>query len=205
MFLAELPLYKKLSGKRSRVLAEAVLPLLPEHGSILDFGCGNMFTAKHLIDLNPNLKITGMDVIEDQNLDKKILDHPALSFKQINSREIPFPDHTFDTTMVISTLHHTPEPEYYIQELKRVTKPGGNLIVVEEMYLNTVDKIWTSGQDWVLNKMKKGVPVPLNFRPYRHYLQVFKDQNLTIRKETFIRMPITLMHHYIFQLQVPQV
>lgn len=204
MFLADLPIYKTLSGKRSKVLANAVFPLLPSEGNLLDFGCGNMYTAQHLVEMNPKLIIMGMDVIEDQNLDRRLLDHPSLKFRQISTREIPFDDHSFDCSMVISTLHHTPEPEYYISELKRVTKPGGTLVVVEEMYLNQLDKIWTSGQDWILNKMKEGVPVPLNFRSHRHYIKVFKEKGLQIRMETYVRMPYTLMHHYIFQLQVPQ-
>lgn len=201
MFLANLPIYKKLTHKRSLKFAQYLAGLIPENSSILDFGCGNMYTAKELVNFSPTLRVTGLDVVKDQNLDDTILKDQRLSFKLLTTKEIPFPDNTFDIVVALATMHHTTDPEYYLSELKRVIKPTGAIILIEEMYINLIDKVWISSQDWLLNKMKEGVPVPLNFRSHKHYLNEFKKQGLTIEHKDGIRSSVTYMHVYVYKLR----
>ncbi len=201
MFLANLPLYKKLTQKRSKKFADFLAKWIPDHSSVLDFGCGNMYTSVELLKLVPDLKITGIDVVKDQNLDNEILKDNRLSFKLLNTKELPFPDNTFDIVVALAVMHHTDNPEYYLSELKRVIKPSGAIILIEEMYINFIDRIWISGQDWLLNKMKSGVPVPLHFRSNKHYLNEFKKQNLTIEMASGIRSDVTYMHVYVYKLK----
>jgi len=200
MFIANLPIYKKLTQKRSQKFADYLSKLIPNHSSVLDFGCGNMYTAIELLKTVPDLKITGLDVVKDQNLDDKMLADKRLSFKLLTTKEIPFPDNTFDVVVALATMHHTVDPEYYLAELKRIIKPTGAIILIEEMYIHLLDKVWISSQDWLLNKMKAGVPVPLNFRSHKHYLAEFKKQNLKIELEDGIRSSVTYMHVYVYKL-----
>lgn len=118
----------------------------------------------------------------------------------LTTRKIPFEDDSFDISFALAVLHHTEDPEYYLSELKRVTKPTGSIILIEEMYINPLDKIWISSQDWLLNKLKTGVPVPLNFRSHKHYLNEFKKQGLNIAFEDGIRAFLTGMHVYVYKL-----
>ncbi len=200
MFIANLPIYKKLTQKRSQKFADYLSKLIPDHSSVLDFGCGNMYTAIELLKTVPNLKITGLDVVKDQNLDDKMLADKRLSFKLLTTKEVPFPDNTFDVVVALATMHHTVDPEYYLSELKRIIKPTGAIILIEEMYIHLLDKVWISSQDWLLNKMKAGVPVPLNFRSHKHYLAEFKKQGLKIELEDGIRSSVTYMHVYVYKL-----
>lgn len=200
MFIANLPIYKKLTRQRSIKFANQLAPLIPDHAAVLDFGCGNMFTALELLKLNPTLHITGLDVIRDQNLTDETLQTKGLEFRITTTKEIPFPDNTFDAVIALATMHHTPDPEYYLSELKRVIKPGGAIILIEEMYIHQLDRIYISSQDWILNNMKKGVPVPLNFRSHKHYLSEFKKQGLKVAFEGSVRPFPTMMHHYVYKL-----
>lgn len=200
MFIADLPLYKKLTRQRSITFAAYLAKLIPNNSHVMDFGCGNMFTAIELLKLNSTLKITGLDVIRDQNLTDEILADPRIDFKITNTKELPFADNSFDIVLALATMHHTPDPEYYLSELKRVIKPEGAVILVEEMYHNTLDRIYISAQDWILNKMKKGVPVPLNFRSNSDYLNTFAKQSLHIDFQGSIRPKPTMMHHYVYKL-----
>lgn len=183
MFIANLKLYKKLSRYRSFTLARHLQRLIPEGKDpvqVLDFGCGNMYTALELLKVRPQLHITGLDVVRDQNLTDETLAHPQLDFVQYDAQEIPFPSDQFDYVLALNTMHHTPDPEYYLSELKRVIKPDGAILMIEEMYHNRLDKAIISGHDWVLNKMKKDIPVPLNFRSNRQYLKEFNRQELKV-------------------------
>ena len=200
MFLARLKIYKRLTQKRSITFANYISKLLPPYSHMLDYGCGNMFTAVQLVRMNPTLKVTGVDVIRDQNLENNILNNKNIDFKLITATELPFPDNTFDVVLALAVMHHTPEPEYYLSELKRVIKAAGCIILIEEMYINFLDKLYISGEDWLLNKMKEGVPVPLNFRSNKHYKQEFQRQRLKIDLEDSIRAFPTYMHHYVYKL-----
>jgi ubiquinone/menaquinone biosynthesis C-methylase UbiE len=201
MFLANLPLYKKLTRQRSVNFAKYLAKLIPDHSKVLDFGCGNMFTSQEILKIRPNLHITGIDVIKDQNLDDEFFKDKRLDFSLLQAKELPFPDNTFDITFALAVLHHTEDPEFYLSELKRVTKSTGSVILVEEMYIHLLDKVWISSQDWLLNKMKTGVPVPLNFRSHKHYLDEFKKQGLKIEFEDGIRAFLTGMHVYVYKLK----
>ncbi len=201
MFIANLPIYKKLTHQRSITFANYLSKLIPDNSNMMDFGCGNMYTAIELLKLNPSLKVTGLDVIRDQNLSDEILADPRIDFKITTTKELPFSDNSFDIVLALATMHHTPDPEYYMFELKRILKPGGSIILVEEMYINQLDRIYISGEDWILNKMKKGVPVPLNFRSNKRYLNTFKQLGLTIEFSGSVRPFPTMMHHYVYKLR----
>lgn len=201
MFIANLPIYKKLTRQRSLNFARYLAQLIPDNTKVLDFGCGNMFTSKEILNINPSLNIVGIDVIKDQNLDEHFFEDKRLSFELLNTKELPFADNSFDISFSLAVLHHTDNPEFYLSELKRVTKPTGSIIIIEEMYINQLDRIYISSQDWLLNKLKTGVPVPLNFRSHKHYLNEFKKQGLTIELEDGIRAFLTRMHVYVYKLK----
>ena len=200
MFIAALNVYKTLSRNRSRHIAEKIAPLLAECETVLDFGCGNFYTANILHGIQPSIKITGIDVVKDQNL---CLDSTeGLKFEVYDGSAIPFEADSFDGVAAAAVLHHTPNPEFFLDEFIRVTKPGGAVVIVEEMYLNLLDRIWISWQDWTLNKMKKGVPVPLQFRSHQHYLSEFRKRAFNIESEGFVRPGFPFQHHYVFCLRV---
>ena len=94
MFIAELSWYKKLSRLRSLSLAKKVGKYIKNNTLLLDFGCGNMFTAKELVSLNPTLKIVGLDIVADQNLNLSN-NNNQLSFVQSGSQILPFEDKSF--------------------------------------------------------------------------------------------------------------
>ncbi len=200
MFLANLPIYKKLTRQRSITFAKYLAPLIPDGSRLLDFGCGNMFTAIQLLEHKPNLHITGVDIIRDQNLNEAFLSDPRLDFKQSSSEILPFENNSFDGVIALATLHHTPDPEYFLAELKRVVKVNGFVILVEEMAINFADKLYISAEDWLLNKMKEGVPVPLKFRYHKQYLRTFQAMNMGIEFAGSVRPFPTMMHHFVYKL-----
>ena len=47
--------------------------------------------------------------------------------------ELPFPDGAFDLAGTHRTLHHVPRPERVVTELARATRPGGRVLVVDQL------------------------------------------------------------------------
>jgi ubiquinone/menaquinone biosynthesis C-methylase UbiE len=50
-----------------------------------------------------------------------------------DGERLPFEDREFDVAATLRTLHHTPHPGRLVTELVRVTKPGGMLLVVDQL------------------------------------------------------------------------
>ena len=63
---------------------------------------------------------------------------------------IPYPDKTFDTTIIVFTLHHIPKNRQYFKEILRVTKR--RVIIFEETYDNVFQKIHLFMRDWWVNR-----------------------------------------------------
>jgi ubiquinone/menaquinone biosynthesis C-methylase UbiE len=50
-----------------------------------------------------------------------------------DGEHLPFERASFDFAATLRTLHHTPRPELMIAELARVTRPGGTILVVDQL------------------------------------------------------------------------
>jgi ubiquinone/menaquinone biosynthesis C-methylase UbiE len=50
-----------------------------------------------------------------------------------DGEHLPFDRASFDFAGTLRTLHHTPRPELMVAELARVTRPGGTILVVDQL------------------------------------------------------------------------
>ena len=50
-----------------------------------------------------------------------------------DGEHLDLPSYSFDLAGTLRTLHHTPRPELLLSELARVTRPGGTLLVVDQL------------------------------------------------------------------------
>jgi SAM-dependent methyltransferase len=55
--------------------------------------------------------------------------HPALTFRHIAPGPLPFADASFDVVVSFETIEHTADPAHFLDELWRVLRPGGPLII----------------------------------------------------------------------------
>jgi SAM-dependent methyltransferase len=56
-----------------------------------------------------------------------------VTFVEGDATALPFDDGSFDLGCTLRTLHHVPRPELVLAELARVTRPGGRLLVVDQI------------------------------------------------------------------------
>jgi SAM-dependent methyltransferase len=53
------------------------------------------------------------------------------SFLQADARSLPFPDARFDGSRIDRVLQHVAAPEQAVDELLRVTRPGGRIVAID--------------------------------------------------------------------------
>jgi ubiquinone/menaquinone biosynthesis C-methylase UbiE len=55
------------------------------------------------------------------------------SFEEADGTSLPFGPASFDLAGTVRTLHHVHRPELVVAELARVTRPGGRILVVDQL------------------------------------------------------------------------
>lgn len=114
---------------------------------ILDVGCGNGRLYQMFANLSTDY--TGMDQSEEL-LAKAQEKFPGAHFVVGNMAEtFPFENESFDSLYCIAAFHHLPTEElriHALQEMKRVLKPGGKVIMTN----------WNAESNWAKKKLEIG-------------------------------------------------
>jgi SAM-dependent methyltransferase len=118
---------------RAAELAESVrVFVLPDGGErALDVGCGAGALA---LALAPQVaQVVGVDRVPEL-LELARQRAPAnATFVEGDATDLEFDDGAFDLSGTLRTLHHVPRPELVLAELARVTRPGGRVLVIDQI------------------------------------------------------------------------
>ena len=113
---------------------------------LLDIGCGTAPMISLLKEKYPSKKYTGIDltprmieVAKSKNLDNA-------EFIVGDAENLPFKDNSFDIIINSQSFHHYPNPQSFFNEVSRVLKPNGKLILRD----NTSAK-WVL---WIINNIE---------------------------------------------------
>lgn len=102
---------------------------------LVEFGCGSGVMGLRMMPLLPqNSAYSGID--ESAALITKARQNWAdkpwqAEFHEGSIYKTPFPDQAFDLSLTHTVLMHVPNPEKVIQEMIRVTRPGGMVVTCE--------------------------------------------------------------------------
>ncbi len=112
----------------------------------LEIGCGNgngtklikkYFSPNNIIAIDLDKKM--IEIAQNRNKDNSV------TFRVMDASKLDFPDNHFDVIFDFGIIHHIPNWKDSIQELKRVLKPNGE-IILEELSIDTfskgIGKIW---------------------------------------------------------------
>lgn len=94
-------------------LAKAMIPRLGDHGSVV------------LCDINNAMLERGRDRLIDAGIARQV------TYVQANAEALPFGDQQFDLVTMAFGLRNVTHQDQALQEIFRVLKPGGKLLVLE--------------------------------------------------------------------------
>ncbi|WP_298260845.1 methyltransferase domain-containing protein [uncultured Litoreibacter sp.] len=127
------PIYDKTFGKITNAGRQAAVEFINAQDieTALEVGVG---TGLALPLYRSDLQVTGIDFSEDM-LEKawtKVKDlglHQVQDLRQMDARNLDFPDNHFDTVAAMHIISVVPEPERVMAEMTRVCKPGGKIVI----------------------------------------------------------------------------
>ena len=138
--------------RRVTALASAIAPLLPKSARVLDVGCGDGLLAQALLDMRPDLRIEGVDVL--------VRAGTPILVREFDGWQLPFEDGEFDVAMAIDVFHHAVDAPALMGEMKRVAKRS---LVIKDHFLHGLpSRLILRAMDWVGNS-RYGVRLPFNY------------------------------------------
>lgn len=109
--------------------ALSMLDIGPED-RVLDVGCGTGFATEGLLKYTAN--VVGLDQSVDQleQAWEKLGKHDPVVFNLGDAERLPFTDDSFDLVWSSGSIEYWPAPVEALRELRRVARPGGQVLVV---------------------------------------------------------------------------
>jgi ubiquinone/menaquinone biosynthesis C-methylase UbiE len=111
---------------RDEVIAKAYL--LPEM-EIADIGAGSGFLSSILVDRVRMVHLVDASEEMLSQAKKNLSSHSNIVYHLAEGRTIPLTDASQDAVFANMYLHHAPDPFAAIQEMARLLKPGGRLLI----------------------------------------------------------------------------
>ena len=102
-------------------------------GVVADVGCGNGLYLAELARRGHGRRLIGADLspgmLRAARQRTRQAGRPGPALVAADAAALPLRDACADLTLAMHMLYHVPEPEAAVRELRRVTRPGGRVVV----------------------------------------------------------------------------
>jgi len=139
--------------------------------TILDIGCGGGKTVNTLAKIATEGEIYGIDYSEicvavSTNKNKRLIDAGRVKILHASVVSLPFSDNMFNLVVAVESYYFWPDLINNLREIRRILKPDGSLILINEMYRNERfekrNSNWARIGDFTYH-------LPEEFRVFLHY------------------------------------
>ncbi|MFW8594127.1 class I SAM-dependent methyltransferase [Cribrihabitans neustonicus] len=153
-------------------------------GRVLEVGVGTGLSLPHYA---PHLQVSGIDFSHEMlaKARRKVAElelTQVAELRQMDARQLDFPDNSFDMVAAMHVLSVVPDPERVMQEIARVLKPGGKVVITnhfrrEDGVMASIEKLsaplanvigWHSdfALETVLKEDRLGIEVQESLPPF---------------------------------------
>ena len=110
---------------------------------VLDAGCGASIFPVFLAKLEHQVSAVDLEVPEGLDRAHGV----TIDYRRAGLTELPFPDRHFDAVFCISVIEHLGHQgvPHALQELRRVVRPGGRLLLTTDFYEDADAELWHEG------------------------------------------------------------
>ncbi len=131
---------KNLKLQRANLIFKRIYPFLKNSQNIIDIGCGEGLIS-HLLQ-KKGKEVTLVDIADKSSI-------PDLKVIIFDGKNLPFAAQAFDTALLLTVLHHTPDPKIVLKEVGRVAR---KIILIEDLSTNIFQKLFNVFFDSWQNK-----------------------------------------------------
>lgn len=126
---------------RAYDMALEIARVLKPGATVLDVGCGNGFIAHHLTGVLKS-RVVGLDVTNFTSA--------SIDYVPYDGRHFPVQDRSVDAVLLCYVLHHAHDATLVLNEVRRVLRKGGRVIVYEDNPSSWWDRAvcWSHNLQW---------------------------------------------------------
>lgn len=104
---------------------------------VLDVGCGTGFGTEGLLEYTDDVHALDQSEHQLSKAYEKFGKRGEVRFYRGDAERLPFADGSFDVVWSSGSIEYWPSPVETLRELRRVTRPGGQVLVVGPNYPNS--------------------------------------------------------------------
>ncbi|GLI54709.1 S-adenosylmethionine-dependent methyltransferase [Propionigenium maris DSM 9537] len=175
----------KKHGNSEKLDASILGSYPPEAGErVIDLGCGDGRFLEKLRRIDSSIDLYGVDISEKMIAAGKERRIPGCTLEVGDAENLPYGDQIMDRIYCLNSFHHYPNPQRVAEELRRVLKPGGVLIV---------------GEVYVLPGLREIINLLLPYGwtgDYRMYSK--KSLNKIFKNNNFINLNFKVIDPFLF-------
>jgi 2-polyprenyl-3-methyl-5-hydroxy-6-metoxy-1,4-benzoquinol methylase len=137
---AYVPLNTRPYGGHERLLALAGSPK-----QVLDVGCSSGYLARRLAERGAT--VVGIDNDEQAAEEARAVCEQVL-VGDVESMELPFPQHSFDVVLCGDVVEHLRDPEAFLARVRPLLRPGGRLVLTTPNVANWAMRLGLLAGRW---------------------------------------------------------
>lgn len=141
-------------GRHARRLHDDIMAAVSALGfeDVLDVGCGTGATLAAVLEARPEVRARGVDLSPRMiELARSRLGDRA-EVLVADAEHLPLADGSVDLVLCVDSFHHYPDPAAALREIRRVTRPGGALVMGEWR----VNAVLRPLMNWLLPRLPEG-------------------------------------------------
>jgi ubiquinone/menaquinone biosynthesis C-methylase UbiE len=175
------PVIRYIERRRIDWLVKLLSPM--EYEKILEVGCGAGHVLQRVglgqlygIDLSPKMLSRARNRLGDK-----------VDLKRCNGEHIDFPNDWFDKVICTEVLEHTIHPAKVLEEIARVSKPGG-IVLLSIPYENLINKLKSAlGATGIFNLLFKNIPKENEWHLHNFSLPLLRSLTQGLMEEIAVR------------------
>ena len=177
------PVYDHTFGRFATEGRHHAVDVINQHeGRVLEVGVGTGLSLPHYkrsleivgIDLSPEMLQKAHERVRTERLGN------VSGLHEMDAGDLQFPDASFDTVVAMYVMTVVPDPERVMRELARVTKPGGQVLLVN--HFSQEEGV----RGWVERRMAPFAE-HLGWRPVFHVKRVLVCDDLKLVERRSLR------------------
>jgi SAM-dependent methyltransferase len=149
------------------VLISHIAPLLPRDGTVLDVGAGDGHVARALMQLRPDVRIEGIDVL--------VRPDTQIPVTEFDGRTMPCADDAYDAVLFVDVIHHAEDGKTLLREAARVARKA---VIIKDHRRDGFQAAPTLRFMDAVGNRRHGVALPYTYWSTAEWERTFKEVGL---------------------------
>ena len=163
------------NGKCFKGIAKEIKNHVTENDDVLECACGTGLLSVPMAEKCKSLTATDLSDGMLKQVKKKLIGFSNVTVSKESILELPYEDNSFDAVVAANVIHLLDDPGKAVNELKRVCKPNGRMII--PTYINKCKPEASFGA-WFLTKLGINFAREFELESYKEFFSNLGFENV---------------------------